>query len=215
MTRLPHISRAESVVLGVYTPSTSRLHSPTTLIRHRCTLHKSTMRHHSLSLRSQDMARRGRMSTASHHILQPLVSLVEDTSTQHRLRTAETNRLSIAKIRLSKEIHLPDQRSTSMSRGTSISSKAAMAGVSASAYGITPRFVLHTDGGTMDEVVQEVVELPPTYNDVSRGTAPNTPTTTTQDQSPTTSAYSYSGSASGVDAQSHPLAPSPILSNQK
>lgn len=97
-----------------------------------------------------------------------------------------------------------------MSRGTSISSKAAMAG----AYNPTPRFVLHTDAGTMDEEEHEVVELPPTYNDVSRETAPNTPTATTQIQSPTISAYSYSGGASAVDVQSHPLAPSPILSNR-
>ena len=101
-----------------------------------------------------------------------------------------------------------------MSRGTSISSKAAMAGVSPGNYGPTPRFVLHTDAGTMDEVEQEIVELPPTYNDVSRGTTPSTPTTATQDQSPTTSTCSYSGAANAVDAQSHPLAPSPILSNR-
>ena len=98
-----------------------------------------------------------------------------------------------------------------MSRGTSISSKAAMAGMSPSTYGPTPRFVLHTDAGIMDGVEEEVVELPPRYNDV---TAPNTPTTVTQKQSPTTSAHSYSGGVSDVDAQSHPLAPSPILSNR-
>ena len=87
-----------------------------------------------------------------------------------------------------------------------------MAGVRASAYGPSPRFVLHTDAGTMDEEEHEIVELPPTYNDVSKETAPNTPTATTQIQSPTTSAYS--GGVSAVDVQSHPLAPSPKLSNR-
>src|SRR5258706_3648683 len=100
MNHLPHISRAESVVLGVYTPSTSRLHSPTALVHKQRTLQKSTTRHHSSPIRSQDMACRGRMSTASHHILHPPVSL-------------ETKRLSIAKIRLhtTKEARLPDQHS--------------------------------------------------------------------------------------------------------
>jgi len=108
----------------------------------------------------------------------------------------------------------PGSAQYSMSRGTSISSKAAMAGVSASNYGPNPRFVLHTDAGTMDEVGEEVVELPPTYNDVSRGTVPNTPTEATRNQSPTTSMYPYSGGASAVVAQSHPLAPSPVLPNR-
>lgn len=101
----------------------------------------------------------------------------------------------------------------SIGRGTSISSKAAMAGVSASGYGPTPRFVLHTDAGVMDGV-EEVVELPPTYNDVSGGTAPNTPTAATQGQPPTSNSHSYSGGASVVDAQVHPLAPPPVLSDR-
>jgi hypothetical protein len=106
----------------------------------------------------------------------------------------------------------PGSEQFSRSRGTSISSKAAMAGVSASGYGLTPRFVLHTDAGAMDEVMEEVVELPPTYHDVSRGTAPNTPTAAIQSQSPTASPHSFSGDAS--DGQSHPLAPSPLVSTQ-
>lgn len=99
----------------------------------------------------------------------------------------------------------------SRSRGTSISSKAAMAGLPANGYGPTPRFVLHTDAGAMNEVGEEVVELPPTYNDVSRETVPSTPTTATENQTPTNS---YSGGTIAVGVQSHPLAPSPILSNE-
>ena len=98
----------------------------------------------------------------------------------------------------------------SRSRGTSISSKAAMAGLPANGYGPT-RFVLHTDAGVMNEVGEEVVELPPTYNDVSRGTIPSTPTTTTQNQ---TTTNSYSGDTLAIGAQLHPLAPSPTLTNQ-
>ena len=102
----------------------------------------------------------------------------------------------------------PGSTQYSRSRETSISSKAAMAGLPANGYAPTPRFVLHTDAGTMDEAGEEVVELPPTYNDVSRGTVPNIPT---EKQTPTNSS---SGGTIAVDAQSHPLAPSPILSNQ-
>jgi len=108
----------------------------------------------------------------------------------------------------------PGSTQYSMSRATSISSKAAMAGVSASGYGPTPRFVLHMDAGAMDEVGEEVVELPPTYNDVSRGTAPNGLTAATHNQSSTISPHAYPGGAIGIDAQSHPLAASPVLSNQ-
>jgi hypothetical protein len=108
----------------------------------------------------------------------------------------------------------PRSEQYSRSRGTSIVSKAAMAGMSASGYYPTPRFVVHTDGGTMEEVGEEVVELPPTYNDVNKGTAPNTPTATTQDRSPTFDMHSYSGGASTADAESHPLAPSPTTPNR-
>lgn len=59
------------------------------------------------------------------------------------------------------------------------SSKAALAGTSGQGLAPQPRFVLHTDAGSIDNVNASTLELPPTYNAAAAGqdssTAPSPP----------------------------------------
>jgi hypothetical protein len=56
---------------------------------------------------------------------------------------------------------------------TNYSTKAAMAGASSRGLAPPPRFVLHTDAGSVDNVNGSAVELPPTYN-AAAGQGPST-----------------------------------------
>ena len=54
--------------------------------------------------------------------------------------------------------------------------KAAAAGPSAQGLAPPPRFVLHTDAGSVDNVNASTVELPPTYNAANAGSGNSPPT---------------------------------------
>jgi hypothetical protein len=59
------------------------------------------------------------------------------------------------------------------SQATNSSTKAAIAGTSSGRIAPPPRFVLHTDAGSVDNVNGNTVELPPTYN-AAAGQDPST-----------------------------------------
>jgi len=62
----------------------------------------------------------------------------------------------------------PSQGTTDGTVSSAAARKAAMAGSSSHGLAPPPRFVLHTDAGSADNMNPNTVELPPTYNAASR-----------------------------------------------